>query len=88
MLFAEVWGLSLCKPFLRTNLSQRIDGIDAAQPCHGGGRGFESRLSRHHFKDLAAVYGLAFRPAKRQIEPRIAACRAEIEVAATSPSNF
>jgi hypothetical protein len=24
-----------------------------APPCHGGGRGFESRLSRQHFNGLA-----------------------------------
>jgi hypothetical protein len=26
-----------------------------APPCHGGGRGFESRLSRHHFKHLGRL---------------------------------
>ena len=28
-----------------------------ALPCHGRGRGFESRRSRHYFNDLAKVAG-------------------------------
>ena len=30
--------------------------------CHAGGRGFEPRLSRHHFKDLAPLFRSASRP--------------------------
>src|SRR5674476_92047 len=28
-----------------------------APPCHGGGRGFEARLSRHFFKHLGRFFG-------------------------------
>ena len=42
--------------FLRGSISDTASAGEAqlarASPCHGGGRGFESRLSRHYFNGL------------------------------------
>ena len=35
------------------DLSLRIEKAQDFSPCHGGGRGFEFRLSRHYFNGLA-----------------------------------
>jgi hypothetical protein len=61
--------IELFRLFVSLKSWMRFDLIGMSPACHAGGRGFKSRLSRHHFKYLAvSPPDLSDSPIRRKLE--------------------